>query len=55
MNKDEIRKKFRMEDKVVGDVQFELEEVKKIQKNRIDNDIMTITVGCSEYFTLICC
>lgn len=39
----------------VGSVELELNELKKIQGNERAARIETITVSCSELFTIICC
>lgn len=36
-----------------GNVKRELKELQKIQES--EKDIMTITVTCGEFFTIICC
>lgn len=50
----EMRKAMRRDSMAAGDVQLELQEVKKIQKSGSDG-FMTLTVTCSNWYTIICC
>jgi len=55
VNKNQIRDQLRKESTVAGDVEFELEQLRKIQKTNTGQGIETITVTCSHLFTLVCC
>ncbi len=39
---------------VVGNLQDEIAEVKKLS-NGTNNEVVTLTVECSAFFTLVCC
>lgn len=38
----------------VGNLVDEMNEAKKLSK-KPDSDIITLTVGCSAFFTIVCC
>ena len=55
MSKKEIRDQLRKECIVAGDVDFEMEQLRKVQNSGGGNDVLTLTVTCSNIFTLVCC
>lgn len=55
MSKEELRRAKRGNSTAAGNVQMEVEQIKKIQMGDVDSKRSTITVGCSEFMTLICC
>lgn len=54
MSRNEMRKKMLESGNAAGDIQAEMGELRKVQKTR-EEDVMTITVGCSALFTVMCC
>lgn len=54
MSKTDIRESMRENCAAVGDVNFELTQLEKVQYV-VEEDIVTITVGCGTLFTLVCC
>ena len=55
MTKKEIREKMKKSNKVWGDMQFECEQLHKIQAGPDDQDIATLSAACSSFLTLVCC
>ena len=55
MDRAEIRKTKRGQDTAAGNLKRELEEIQGMQVSVEINGIVTITVGCSPYLTVICC
>lgn len=54
MNKMEMRKLMLDGRNAAGDAEFELSELRKIKATGSD-EIVTITVTCSSFITLVCC
>lgn len=55
MSMTERRNAKRGKETAAGSVKLELKEVQKLQGNDRVNGIETITVSCSEIFTIFCC
>jgi hypothetical protein len=57
MSKEEMRRSRRGSHSAAGYVAKELEEIRKLQETErgVDAEIITITEGCSAFFTLFCC
>lgn len=55
MDRTEIRKTKSGRDTAAGNLERELKEIRKMRENEAMNGIVTITVGCSGYLTVICC
>ena len=55
MSKEDIRKAKRGKESNAGNFTFEMTELKKIHRNGPPDDASTITLGCSEILTIICC
>lgn len=55
MSRAEIRKAKYGQETVAGSMEKELQEVQKLQGNDMVCGIETITAGCTEAFTIICC
>ena len=57
MNKEEMRKMRRGANSAAGYATKELEQIERLQKvsQGTDMEIITITAGCSEIYTLVCC
>ena len=55
ISKEELRRAKRGNSTAAGNVQMEVEQIKKLQTRKVDSEILTITVGCGGLFTLVCC
>ena len=55
MNREELRRAKRGNGTAAGNVQMEVEQIKKLQMGDVDSEILTITVGYVGLFTLVCC
>ncbi len=57
MSKEEARNLKRGADSAAGNAKKEVTELERMQEAGwgVDSGITTITVGCSGFFTLICC
>ena len=55
MSRAEIRKIKRGQETRAGSVERELKEIRKLQGDEAVNGIITITAGCDEILTIICC
>ena len=57
MSKEEMRKERRGGNSAAGVVENELAQLVKIQSTgrKTSEEIDTLTVGCSAFFSLICC
>jgi hypothetical protein len=55
MNREELRRAKRGNGTAAGNVQMEVEQIKKLQMGDVDSEILTITVGYGGLFTLVCC
>lgn len=52
--KSQMRKRMLKSNNVIGDLDLELSQIKK-QSSKNENDILSITITCTELLTLICC
>lgn len=55
MHKNERRWELVENCEAIGSVDRELREVSKLNNSSTPEDILTLTVGCSELLTIICC
>lgn len=57
MSKEEARNLKRGADSAAGNAKKEVTELERMQEAErgVDSGITTITVGCTTYYTLICC
>lgn len=55
MSKKEIRQDSTLLASTAGDLSLERLELSKVQSNYNDEDLGTITVGCTELLTILCC
>lgn len=57
MSKEEMREMRKGGSSAAGYAAKELEQIEKLQKvsQGTDMEIITLTAGCSEIYTLICC
>lgn len=55
MSKEELRRAKRGNSTAAGNVQMEVEQIKKLQMRNSNHVRSTITVGCSGVLTLFCC
>lgn len=53
MNKD-LREKMLKDSRITEELRRELQEVHSLQQERTQ-DILTFTVGCSQFLTIMCC
>ena len=51
---EETKKTLNSKSIEAGNVEKEIFEIRKMKQENVE-DIFTITVGCSELYTLICC
>jgi len=54
MSKQEMRKEMMEEKGIIGDAQQEMEEMRKMQQNTPE-DVVSLSVGCNGFLTLMCC
>lgn len=57
MSKKELREIRRGMSSAAGNVEAELEELERLQKagKKPNTEIETITVGCTTFYSIICC
>ena len=55
MHKNERRWELVESCEAIGSVDHELREVTKLNNSSAPEDIVTLTVGCSELLSLVCC
>ena len=55
MRRNEVRENLLKQSMVAGNAEKEKEAVRKAQALDEPEDVATITVGCGEFLTILCC
>lgn len=55
MGRAETRKVKHGQETVAGSLERELDEIKKLQEAGAEDSMATITAGCDELLTILCC